>query len=102
MVGAATGLSLVAACGAVSLGQVGSCGLEEEPQRQENVPSKRARTDGYVGKTLAEAESLAASRGDHVRVIGQDGDCPGQNDDFSFNRVNVYLEDGRVRAVEAF
>jgi hypothetical protein len=52
----------------------------------------------FLGLTLDEALSLAAQRGMGVRVFGQDGKCTsdGITDDFRRDRVNLYLEQGRV------
>jgi hypothetical protein len=52
----------------------------------------------FVGLTLDEALSQAAQRRMTVRVFGQDGKCTGDviTDDYRLNRVNLYLEHGRV------
>lgn len=69
---------------------------------QSSSQQRMANTDGYVGKTLAEAQGLAETRGDRVRVIGEDGTCLPRNDDLRYDRVNLYLVDGRVRSAEAY
>jgi hypothetical protein len=85
------------------MAQGGSCGLNQPDENVENpVEGETASVEGYKGKTLAEAEELAKSRGHIVRVVGEDNDCRGLSDDYSFGRVNVYVEDGVVEAVEAF
>lgn len=96
--------SFVAGCGHVSnLAQGGSCGLNQPDENVENsVEGKTARTDGYKGTTLEEAEALAKSRAHTLRVVGEDNTCKDLTDDYSFGRVNVYVEDGVVEAVEAF
>jgi len=80
-----------------------ACGLNQPDQNVENpVEGETASVDGYEGKTLEEAEALAKSRGIILRVTGEDGECRGGTDDYSFDRVNVYVEDGVVEVVEAF
>lgn len=64
-----------------------------------DTPLHRANADDYEGMTLAEAEALAAQRGEVVQHIGADGTCfPGP---FPANvrsdRVNVYTEDRVVQ-----
>jgi hypothetical protein len=95
---------LSAGCGQVqNMAQGGSCGLNQQDQNVENpVEGDTASVEGYEGKTLAEAEALADSRRHIVRVVGEDNDCRGLSDDYSFERVNVYVEDGVVEAAEAF
>lgn len=66
------------------------------------VEGKTARTDGYEGKTLEEAEAPAKWRGHTLRVVGEDNSCNDLTGDYSFGRVNVYVEDGVVEAVEAY
>jgi hypothetical protein len=104
----AAGLFLVAlvsaGCGQVqNMAQGGSCGLHQPDENVENpVEGETASVKGYEGKSLAEAEALADSRGHVLRVVGEDNNCRGLSDDYSFGRVNVYVEDGVVEAVEAF
>jgi hypothetical protein len=81
------------------MAQGGSCGLNQPDEKVENpVKGETASVEGYRGKPLAEAEELAKSRGHIVRVVGQDNDCRGLSDDYSFGRVNVYVKDGVVEA----
>ena len=102
------GLLLVAllstGCGQVqNMAQGGACGLDQPDENVENpVEGETASVDGYGGKSLEEAEALAESRGHILRVVGEDNDCRGLSDDYSFGRVNVYVEDGVVEVVEAF
>ncbi|MFC5002610.1 hypothetical protein ACFPIJ_32855 [Dactylosporangium cerinum] len=58
----------------------------------------------YVGLTLAEAQSQAGRRGVLVRVLGEDGNCGGliNADAKGRNRVNLYLEGGRVKSASYF
>ena len=103
------GLLLVAllstGCGQLQNGAQGrdACGLNQPDQNVENaVEGETASVEGYEGKTFEEAEALAKSRGNILRVTGEDGECRGGTDDYSFDRVNVYVEDGVVEVVEAF
>lgn len=50
----------------------------------------------YVGLTLAEARQRARTHGLVVRTLGIDGICHPVPADLSFQRVNVYIEKGRV------
>ncbi len=61
-----------------------------------------ASIEGYVGRTKAEAERLASERSVTVRIAGTDGQCNSRDSDFRTDRVNVYLEDGRVALVDAY
>jgi hypothetical protein len=61
-----------------------------------------ASIEGYLGRTRAEAERLASERGVTVRIAGTDGQCNDSDSDFRTDRVNVYLEDGRVSLVDAY
>lgn len=58
----------------------------------------------FVGLTLDEAQSLASQRKWTVRVLGQDGKCDGgpQTDDFRLDRVDLYLERGKVSSAARF
>lgn len=102
------GLLLVAllstGCGQVqNMAQGGACGLNQADENVENpVDGETASVDGYEGKTLEKAEELTKSRGHILRVVGEDNDCRGLSDDYSFGRVNVYVEDGVIDVVEAF
>ena len=79
------------------------CGLKADGQQ--------ARTDGgmtfpatvdYLGKTLVDVRRLATGRGFDVRVVGQDGRCNVLTDDLRIDRINVYVESGKVVASGAF
>jgi hypothetical protein len=52
----------------------------------------------FIGLTLDDALSLAAQRGMSVRIFGQDGQCETDafTGDLRSDRVNLYLEEGRV------
>jgi len=52
--------------------------------------------DGYVGLTLAQAERLATRNRKILREIGADGACALISQDLRADRVDVYLEHGRV------
>jgi hypothetical protein len=58
----------------------------------------------FVGLTLPEAQALANERNLALRVFGQDGKCA--NDpttaDRNTNRVNLYLEHGKVTSASRF
>lgn len=59
----------------------------------------------FVGLTLDEAQSQAAQRGMTVRVRGQDGQCTSTGPEpavLQLNRVNLYLEHGRVVTAARF
>jgi hypothetical protein len=59
----------------------------------------------FVGLTLDEAQSQAAQRGLTVRVLGQDGHCTRTGPEPAvrqLNRVNLYLEHGRVVTAARF
>jgi hypothetical protein len=53
----------------------------------------------FVGRALDDATRQAARRGYEVRVLGQDGTCAGMvtGDLRASDRVNLYLEGGRVK-----
>ena len=95
-------LLLSTGCGpAQNAAQPASCGLNrtnETVQHQDETAS----IDGYEGTTLEAATALARSRGHILRVVGEDNTCHSVTDDFSFGRVNVYVDSGVVEAVEAF
>jgi hypothetical protein len=79
------------------------CGLSAEgtAERVDGAMRFPATTD-YLGKTLDEAKALAGSRKLEVRVVGQDGECGTVTDDLRTERINVYLEKGKVTGVGAF
>lgn len=54
----------------------------------------------YKGESLSEARARASRDGDVLRVVGEDGECFERTSDARDDRVNVYLEDGRVADVE--
>lgn len=94
---AAVGLvTVMAATGCAADETRDVCGLVEEKPLPGFSPSLSAQD--FVGKTLEEAEALAERQGGIVRVVGRDGNCEGRSDDLRENRVNVYLEKGRVVA----
>ena len=76
-----------------------ACGLNQVDETVENpVKGETASVDGYEGKTLEDAEALAKSRGHVLRVVGEDNNCRGLSEDYSFGRVNVYVTSGVVEA----
>ena len=78
------------------------CGLMPEGQAERTLDGMTfpATTD-YLGKPVDEARQLAESRGLKFRVVGQDGTCNVVTDDLSSARINVYLENGVVKATGA-
>jgi len=52
--------------------------------------------DGYIGLTLAQAQRLATRNQRSLREIGADGTCALISQDLRGDRVDVYLEHGRV------
>jgi hypothetical protein len=79
------------------------CGLKPEGQAERTQDGMTfPATAEYLGKSLGEAEKLAAGRKLTVRVVGEDGECRAVTDDLSSTRVNVYIEKGVVTAVGAF
>ena len=70
----------------------GACGVQDK----KNAPGM-PDADDYVGLTLEAARERAAQSGSVLVVLGSDGDCPfAIPDDLRGDRVNVYLENGRV------
>jgi hypothetical protein len=53
---------------------------------------------GYLGRSLHDAETLAASQDYHVRVVGSDGSCRMVTQEIDPRRVDVYLDNGVVTA----
>jgi hypothetical protein len=74
--------------------------------RPSGVPSPQARCiadtppemAGYLGRSLHDAETLAASQDYHVRVVGADGACKMVTQEYDSRRVDLYLDRGIVTA----
>lgn len=60
-----------------------------------DTPPEMAR---YLGRSLHDAEALAASQGYHVRVVGADGTCKMVTQEVDPRRVDLYLDHGVVTA----
>jgi hypothetical protein len=82
---------------------VPNCGLNPSGEAARNNDGLRfPATTEYVGKTLEEVQTMATARALTVRVVGRDGECMAVTDDMRADRVNVYVEGGRVTAVGAY
>ncbi len=81
-------------------------GVTPSTARPGSVPSPQAsciaetpqELTGYLGRSLAGAQALAASQGYHVRVVGSDGTCASVSTELDAHRVDVYLDRGVVTA----
>lgn len=79
------------------------CGLKPEGQAERTQDGMTFPATGdYLGKPLDQVRTLAEGRKLTVRVVGEDGTCGAITDDLSTTRVNVYVENGVVKAVGAF
>ncbi len=76
---------------------VHDCGLTSGYLKPDRVAPR------YIGLTLEQARSLAGQTGVAVRVVGQDADCADLTaDEKGFDRINLYLEGGRVKTAAFF
>lgn len=78
-------------------GAMRDCGIAAAVKAHD-ADARSRLADEYLGLTVEQAKVLASTRNFEVRTVGSDGDCFATTADLKFNRVSLYLTEGRVTA----
>lgn len=95
----------LAGCGSSSPSQQGTtagsdgipCFAMPTPPPSGTLVTTRSAPE-YIGLTVAQGQALALRQGGSMRITEQNGKCFGLTDDLRIGRVDVGVQDGKVRA----